>query len=82
MAAVIRLDVDRWRVDREVLMSQVAARFARVESYRHACDLVTGLMSGVGRKNCWTIAEHVGHTSPAAMQHLLSRASWGCRRGP
>lgn len=57
-------------------MSQVAARFARVEPFRHACDLVMGLMSELPRKNCWTIAEHVGAVSPAAMQHLLSRASW------
>ncbi len=33
-------------------------------------------MSDLPRKNCWTIAEHAGHASPAAMQHLLSRASW------
>ncbi len=57
-------------------MSQIAARFARVEAYRSACDLVTGLMSDLPRKNCWTIAEHVGHRSPDGLQNLLFRASW------
>jgi len=57
-------------------MSLVAARFARVEAFRNACDLVTGLMSDLPRKNCWTIAEHVGHPNPDRLQNLLFRASW------
>ncbi len=76
MAAGPSVDVDRWRDERTMLMSRLAARFARVESYRHACDLVTRLMSDLGRKNCWTIAEHAGHASPDGLQHLLARASW------
>ena len=28
------------------------------------------------RKNCWTIAEHVGHDSPHRLQHRLGRAVW------
>ena len=35
-----------------------------------------GLLSGLERKNCWTIAEHLGHRDPEALQHLLSRAKW------
>ena len=57
-------------------MSLVAARFARVEAFRNACDLVAGLMSDLPRKNCWTIAEHVGHPNPDRLQNLLLRASW------
>lgn len=57
-------------------MSRIASRFGRVEPWRHACDLVAGLMSDLPRKNCWTIAERAGHTSPDALQHLLLRASW------
>ena len=33
-------------------------------------------MSGLDRKNCWTIAEHRGQQSPHGLQHLLSRAKW------
>lgn len=38
--------------------------------------MMLGLCSDLGRKNCWTIAEQAGHTSPHALQHLLARASW------
>jgi SRSO17 transposase len=35
-----------------------------------------GLLSDLGRKNCWSIAEHWGDRSPDGLQHLLSRAVW------
>jgi SRSO17 transposase len=37
---------------------------------------VLGLLAGLPRANCWSIAEHAGDVSPAGMQHLLSRACW------
>jgi SRSO17 transposase len=38
--------------------------------------MLLGLLAGLPRTNCWTIAEHAGAPSPYAMQHLLSRAIW------
>lgn len=38
--------------------------------------MVLGLLSDLPRKNCWTIAEWAGETSPDGMQHLLGRAKW------
>src|SRR3954466_14992357 len=35
-----------------------------------------GMLSGLDRKNCWTIAEHRGDLTPDGMQHLLARACW------
>src|SRR5688500_20339373 len=35
-----------------------------------------GMLSGLPRKNCWTIAEHRGDLSPDGLQHLLARARW------
>jgi SRSO17 transposase len=35
------------------------------------------LMSGLPVKNCWTLAEHVGHDSPDGLQRLLRKAKWG-----
>ncbi len=35
-----------------------------------------GLVSDLGRKNCWTLAERAGHPSPDRLQHLLARATW------
>jgi SRSO17 transposase len=57
-------------------MLLVSARFRRVEPRRRARAFVLGLLAGLSRANCWTIAEHAGDSSPSGMQHLLSRASW------
>ena len=35
-----------------------------------------GMIAGLDRKNCWTIAEHRGGSSPDGLQHLLARAKW------
>ncbi len=57
-------------------MDRIGSRFARYEPRRHAAALMLGLMSGLDRKNCWTIAEHRGQTTPDGLQHLLARAVW------
>ena len=55
-------------------MTRVGARFRRVEPRRRARALVAGLLAGLPRKNCRTIAEHAGDATPDRMQHLLARA--------
>ncbi|MFZ4131141.1 IS701 family transposase [Streptomyces cellulosae] len=57
-------------------MERIAGRFARVEPRRRAGRLVLGLLADLPRKNCWTIAEWAGETTPYGMQHLLCRAAW------
>jgi SRSO17 transposase len=37
---------------------------------------IRGLMAGLQRVNCWTIAEHAGEAGPRGMQRLLSEAVW------
>ena len=34
------------------------------------------MLSGVDRRNCWTIAEHRGQVRPDGLQHLMTRAVW------
>jgi SRSO17 transposase len=58
------------------LMLRIGARFRRVEPRRRARAFVRGLLAGLPRVNCWSIAEHAGDATPAGMQHLLSRAVW------
>ena len=53
-------------------MTRAGARFRRVEPRRRARALVVGLLAGLPRKNCWTIAEHAGDATPDGMQHLLA----------
>ena len=57
-------------------MGQVAGRFTRVEPRRRARAFVLGLLAGLPRANCWTIAEQAADASPGGMQHRLSRACW------
>ena len=57
-------------------LARIAGRFARVESRSTAKALVRGLLSGIGRKNCWWLAEQAGHESPDRMQRLLRKARW------
>jgi SRSO17 transposase len=58
------------------VIDRIAPRFTRYEPLRHAAGLMQGLVAGLDRKNCWTIAEHRGHATPDALQHLLARAKW------
>jgi SRSO17 transposase len=76
VAAALSVDPARWQEQFDELMGRIAGRFARVEPRRRARAFVLGLLSGLRRKNCWTIAEQAGDTSPDGMQHLLAAARW------
>ncbi|MFJ9381779.1 IS701 family transposase, partial [Streptomyces sp. NPDC101455] len=39
-------------------------------------DLVEGLLSDLGRKNGWTMADRAGHATPHRIQKFLGEASW------
>ena len=66
----------RWRAEFDALMGRIAGRFGRVEPRRTARAYVTGLLSGVERKNCWWLAEQAGLAGPQAMQRLVRSACW------
>lgn len=76
VAADDSVDVAAWNDAFSEVIALLAPRFTRYEPLRHAVDLIAGLVSGLDRKNCWTIAEYRGHATPDALQHLLSRAKW------
>src|SRR5690242_552827 len=37
---------------------------------------VLGLLADLPRKNCWTIPERAGQSSPEGLQGLVARAAW------
>ena len=76
VAAGHSVDPARWLGLFDELMGRIARRFGRVEPRRRARAFVLGLLAGLPRKNCWTIAEHAGDATPDGMQHLLARARW------
>ena len=55
---------------------RIAPRFARVEPRRRVAAFLRGLLAGLPRTNCWSIAEHAGDHDPRGMQRLLSAAVW------
>ncbi len=76
VAAAHSVDLDRWHEAFSDVLDRIAPRFTRYEPLRHAAALIQGLVSGLDRKNCWTIAEHRGQATPDGLQHLLGRAKW------
>src|SRR5215208_5225577 len=76
VAAAHSVDPDRWWTEFSAVIDRIAPRFTRYEPLRHAAELMAGMVSGLDRKNCWTIAEHRGQATPDGLQHLLSRAKW------
>ena len=76
MAVGHSVEAGRWPVMERELLDRVAGRFARVETRRRFARFLRGMLAELPRKNCWTIAEHAGDTTPDGMQHLLNRAVW------
>jgi len=70
VAAEASVDPGRWPEIFDELMGRIAGRFGRVEPRRRARAFVLGLLADLPRKNCWSIAEHAGDSSPGGMQHL------------
>lgn len=56
------------------VMGVVADCFARCETRATAAELVEGLLLELDTRNCWTLAQALGHSGPHRLQHLLSRA--------
>lgn len=76
VAACHSVDPDRWQRGFEEVLGRIAGRFVRVEPRRRVRSFLFGLLAGLPRTNCWTIAEQAGKATPDGMQHLLARACW------
>jgi SRSO17 transposase len=76
VAAPDSVDPVRWRREFDKLVVRIGARFARVEPRRHLVVFLQGLLAGLPRANCWTIAEHGHAAGPQGVQRLLSSAVW------
>jgi SRSO17 transposase len=58
----------------------VAPFFGRREHRLRARSYLLGLLSGLERKNGWSLAEFAGDTRPDGMQRLLNHAKWDAGR--
>jgi SRSO17 transposase len=68
--------LDHAVVELDSLMDRVGGRFTRSEPRGRAREYVSGLASGLERKNGWTQAERAGEQCPDGMQRLLRKADW------
>lgn len=50
--------------------------FKRVETRQCAAMYMRGLLAEVERKNCWQLAEKMGHNDPQKMQRMLYESQW------
>jgi hypothetical protein len=58
------------------LLEALRSCFVRTGPWLQAGKYVGALVSGLPKRNGWTVAEHVGDRSPDRTQRLLNRASW------
>lgn len=76
VAAGVRVDPDGWLDGFDEMFALVAGRFSRREPRLRARAYLLGLLSGVERKNGWSLAELAGDVSPDGMQRLLNASAW------
>jgi SRSO17 transposase len=76
VAAAHSLNPERWLAGLEDILGRVGARVTRVEPRKRLRQFVIGMMAGLPRVNCWTLAEHAGEACPRGMQRFLSEAVW------
>jgi SRSO17 transposase len=57
-------------------MDVIADCFVRPETRTTAAEMIAGLLTEVDTRNCWTLAQALGHRGPHRLQHLLSRAKF------
>jgi len=69
-------EVRGWAAGLEAVHARIAGRFVRAEPRRRVLAYLRGLVSNVGRKNGWQLAEHAGEVTPDGMQRLLATADW------
>lgn len=66
-----------WDAAFDDMFAQVVAPvFSRREPRLRARPYLRGLVSGLERKNGWTLAEFAGDAAPDGMQRLLNAARW------
>ncbi|MGY4967594.1 IS701 family transposase [Streptomyces sp. 900105245] len=73
---VVLEEVEGWAEELASLTAGLGHLFTRPEPREVFADLVEGLLSDLGRKNAWTMAERAGHATPHRIQKFLGEASW------
>jgi SRSO17 transposase len=75
-AAAVSICAGLGRRKRAELLGLMRPSFARVEPWLQAGKYVGAVMSGLPKRNGWSIAQQVGDRTPDRTQRLLNRAAW------
>jgi hypothetical protein len=67
--------------ERGELLALLRPCFVRAEPWLQAGKYVSALVSGLPKRNGWTIVGHAGDRAPDRTQRLLNRAVWDTFRG-
>ena len=75
-AAAARIGARLGTRKRTELLGLLRPCFTRAEPWLQAAKYMDALVSGLPRRNGWTIAEYAGDRAPDKTQRLLNRAAW------
>jgi SRSO17 transposase len=75
-AAEARILQDAFEAAGQAVFDAMANLFPSRPCRMSARDYMKGLLASLERKNCVTIAEWAGHSSPDRLHYLLERAGW------
>lgn len=76
MAVQATIAEQAWAEAFGALMAEVAGCFPRRDSRLLAREMTRAMLMELERRNCWTLAEALGHDGPHRLQHFLSRGAW------
>src|ERR1035437_5862816 len=75
-AAAVRIGAGLGQRKRAELLGVMRPSFVRAEPWLQAGKYVSAVMSGLPKRNGWSIAQHAGDRTPDRTQRLLNRAAW------
>lgn len=74
MAAEATVAQQAWSAAFGTVMGAIAGCFSRREPRRTVREMAQAMLMELDTRNCWTLAEAIGHSGPHRLQHFLSRA--------
>src|ERR1039457_2010187 len=75
-AAAVRISAGLGQRKRGELLGLMRPWFVRAEPWLQAGKYVSAVMSGLPKRNGWSIAQQAGDRTPDRMQRLLNHAAW------
>jgi hypothetical protein len=64
-----------WTTALGAVTGRIVDCFERREPRALAREVVEAMLMELDARNCWTLAEALGHSGPHRLQHFLSRAA-------